>query len=61
MNDQSFPNLPPSKFDFQNFFKSTKFFYELSELFVACFSMFAKRKGSQLEKKMGRSALKALY
>ena len=37
MDDQIFKNLPPSTFDFRKFWKSTKFFLKIREIFCFCF------------------------
>ena len=42
-----------SSLNFWKFWKSTKFFVKIRELFLFCFTMYTKRECSQLIKKMG--------
>ena len=42
-----------SSLNFQKFWKSTKFFVKIRELFLFCFTMYTKTRCSQLIKKMG--------
>ena len=42
MDDQIFKNLSPLKFDFWKFWKSTKFFWKIREIFCFCY-LFTRR------------------
>ena len=61
MDDRIFKNLPQIKIDFWKFWKSTKFFDKIQEIFVwFCFTMHSKRQCSQFKKKMGAKRPKTL-